>query len=159
MPVTPVDATASSKPGSSDHRSRADDAIARLERYGIDADALDGAGRGALAAGDLRAFEGGAGRRGAGEQAVLRAEHDLGIGADIDDEHVVFGILRRFREHDAGRVGADMAGDAGQDIDIGAGIELEIELVGGPRDRQARWRARRVRRRARSDRCRGTDDA
>ena len=86
MPVTPVAATAASKPGSSDHRSRADDLEARLERDGIDAHALDRAGRGALAATDLRALEGRAGRARAGEQAVAVAEHDLGVGADIDQQ-------------------------------------------------------------------------
>jgi hypothetical protein len=53
----------------------------------VDPDPLDGARRGALARGELRALEGGAGGRGAGEDAVSVAEHDFGIGADIGDEH------------------------------------------------------------------------
>ena len=53
---------------------------------GIDAHALDGAGRGALAAGDLRALEGRAGRARAGEQPLAVAEHDLGVGADVDEQ-------------------------------------------------------------------------
>src|SRR3546814_13450448 len=66
----------------------------------VDAHALDGAGRRALAAGDLRALEGGAGRRRAGQQAVAVAEHDLGIGADVDHQGHLVGLVRRFREED-----------------------------------------------------------
>src|SRR3546814_8332048 len=51
---------------------------ARLQGLGVDAHALDGAGRGALAAGDLRTLEVRAGRRGAGPQAIAVAETDLG---------------------------------------------------------------------------------
>ena len=43
-------------------------------------------GRGALAAADLGALEGRAGRARRGEQAVAVAEHDLGVRADVDDE-------------------------------------------------------------------------
>ena len=64
----------------------ADHLVARLERHGIDAHALDRARRGALAAADLRAFERGPGRTRAGEQPVAIAEHDLGIGADVDQQ-------------------------------------------------------------------------
>ena len=64
----------------------ADHLEARLERLAVDAHALDGAGRGALAGGDLRALEGRAGRRGAGEQPLAVAEHDLGVGADVDEQ-------------------------------------------------------------------------
>ena len=52
----------------------------------VDPHAFDGAGRRALAGGDLRAFEGGAGGRGGREQPARVAEHDLGVGADVDDE-------------------------------------------------------------------------
>ena len=99
----------------------ADDLVARLERDAVDADALDRARRGALSAGDLGALEGRAGRRGAGEQAFPIAQHDLGIGADIDEQRQLVLQVRPLGEHDAGGVGADMAGDAGQDVDIAAG--------------------------------------
>ena len=37
--------------------------------------------------------------------------------------------IRRLGEHDARRVGADMAGDAGQRIDAGAGRDGEPEVA------------------------------
>jgi hypothetical protein len=106
----------------------ADHAVARFQRFRIDADALDGAGGGALAAGDLRALEGRAGGRGGGDGAGRVAEHDLGIGADIDQQHHLVLAVRAFGECRCGRVGADMAGDAGQHIDPGAGVEWDVDL-------------------------------
>ena len=64
----------------------ADHPVARLERVRVDAHPLDRAGRGALAAADLGALEGRAGGARRGEQAVAVAEHDLGVGADVDDQ-------------------------------------------------------------------------
>ena len=64
----------------------ADDLEPRLQRLAVDADALDGAGRGALAAADLGALERGAGRARRREQPVAVAQHDLGVRADVDDE-------------------------------------------------------------------------
>src|ERR1700752_4438262 len=65
---------------------RADDLEARLERDGIDAHALDGAGSRALAAADLRSLEGGTRRARAGEQTLGVSEDDLGVGADVDQQ-------------------------------------------------------------------------
>ena len=85
-PVTRVPA----KPGSSDQASLPIDADPRLERLRVDADPLDRAGRRPLAAADLRALERRAGRARRGEQPLAVAEHDLGVGADVDDEvHLV----------------------------------------------------------------------
>ena len=110
----------------------ADHLEARLQRRAVDAHALDGAGRGALAARHLRALEGRAGRRRAGEQPLAVAEHDLGVGADIDEERdAIAAAVRRLGEHHAGSVGADMAGDAGQRIDEGAGRDGEAEVARG----------------------------
>ena len=92
-----------------------------LEGVPVDAHPLDRAGGGALAAGDLRALEGRPGRRRGGEQPLAIAEHDLGVGADIDDQPELVAKMRRLGQHDAGRVRADMAGDAGQRVDNGAG--------------------------------------
>ena len=123
----------------------ADHLEARLQRRAVDAHALDRARRGALAAGDLRALEGGAGRRGAGEQALAIAEHDLRVGADVDEQRQLVAKVGRLGEHDAGRVGADMAGDAGQRIDEGAGRDVEAEVsrarLVGAVDRQREGRA------------------
>ena len=73
----------------------------RLERHAVDAHALDRARRRALAAGNLRALEGRAGRRGAGEQPLAIAEHDLGVGADVDQKRQLVLEMRALGEHDA----------------------------------------------------------
>ncbi len=109
----------------------------------VDADALDGAGCCALARGELGALEGGAGGRAAGEEAAAVAQHDLGIGADIDHQHHLVLEVRAFGEQHARGVGADMAGDAGQRVDAGGivdrgeadlgGVELD-GAVGGERE-------------------------
>ena len=67
MPVMPVPRVAAAKPGSSDQRSQPMTRKRGSRVDGVDLDPLDGAGGGALARGDLRALEGGAGGRGAGE--------------------------------------------------------------------------------------------
>ena len=74
-------------------------------------------------------FEGRAGRRGAGEQPLAIAEHDFGVGSDIDEKREFVPEIRPLGEHDAGRVGADMAGDAGQRIDERARRDVEPQLA------------------------------
>ena len=68
-----------------------------------------------------------------GEEAattrVAVAEHDLGIGADIDEQHHLVLAMRAFRQRRAGRVGADMAGDAGQHVEPRALVDFEADLV------------------------------
>ena len=108
----------------------ADDAEAGLLGHRVDLDALDGAGGGALAGGDLRPLEGGAGGGGAGEHPLAVAEEDLGVGADVDHEHQLLGAVGRLGEGDGGGVGADVAGDAGQDVDAGVLVQAELDLLG-----------------------------
>ena len=131
MPVTPVAAAASAKPGSSDHCS-----TPMIRNRGssvslVDPDPLDRARRRALAAADLGALERGTRRRRRGEQEVAVAEDDLGVRADVDDELDDLALVGRLGQDHAGRVGADVAGDAGQDVDAGTGVDGEIQL-GGP---------------------------
>ena len=95
-------------------------------------------GGGALSGADLGALEGGAGGRGAGEQPVLVAKLDLGIGADIDDQHQILGFVGRLGEGDGGGVGADMARDAGQDIGAGRRVQGEIQIRGAQVERVRR---------------------
>ena len=97
MPVTPVERDRLGEAFFVRPEIAADHLEARLERRAVDAQALDGARRGALAAADLRALEGGPGRRRASEQPLTVAEHDLGIGADIDDEADLVGEIRGLR--------------------------------------------------------------
>ena len=155
----PSEAVASSEAGIVRPEVRADHLEARLQRLAVDPHPFDRAGRGALAAGNLRALERGAGRRRAGEQALAIAEQDFRVGADVGDQGQLVAQVGRFGERDARRVGADMAGDAGQQIDIGAGRDARARIRRrAPRSRR-RGSARTARRRARSDRGRETDDA
>ncbi len=137
----------------------ADHLVARLQRRAVDAHALDRAGRGALAAGNLRALEGRAGRRRAGEQAISIAQHDLGVGADVDEQRqfvAQIGALgerpcpRRRRRH-------------GRRCRAGRRRRRRGRWRGRVRRRAPRSRrrasARRARRRARSDRAREKDGA
>ncbi len=90
----------------------ADHLEAGLERVAVDAHSLDGAGRGALAAAELRALERRAGGAGGGELAMLVADDDLGVGADVDEQLHGGGAVRALGEDDRRGVGADVAGDA-----------------------------------------------
>ena len=107
----------------------ADDLEPRTQVGRVDAHTFDGARRGALATTDLRALEGGTGRARTGEQALAIAEHDLRIGADIDDQHRLVRRLWRFGQQDGGGVGADVTGDARQQIDVGARVQIEVECA------------------------------
>ena len=113
---------------------RADDPEPRLERRPVDPDPLDRAGRGALAAADLGALEGRPGRARRGEEPALVAEDDLGVGADVDREAHGLRAMRLLGQDHPGRVGADVAGDAGQDVDPAARVEVQVELGGGRAD-------------------------
>ena len=118
-PQTPVTCVPAN-PGSSDHASHPDHADARLERLRIDAHALDRTRGRTLAARDLRALERRPGRARGGEESVAVAEHDLGVRPDVDDEVHLVPEVRALGEDDAGRVGADVTRDAGQDVRTGA---------------------------------------
>ena len=107
----------------------ADHLETRLERRRIDAQPLDGARRGALAATDLRALERRSRRAGAGEQAMAVAEHDLGVGAYIDQQRHFVRQIGPLGQDDARRVGTDMTGDARQHVDARVGVDREIELA------------------------------
>ena len=158
-PVTPKFAVASAKPGSSDQRSqpitlkRGSSVVRSMRTRSI----APGAARWPQEI--CAPFEGGAGRRGAGEQPLAVAEHDFRIGADVDQEPQFVAEIGRLGEHDAGRVGADMAGDAGQRIDKGAGRDVEPDFSGARLIGAVDASARTARRRARSDRGRERGDA
>ena len=128
MPVTPVAAVASANPSFVGPEVAADDLDLSLQRVPVDAYPLDRAGRRALAGFDLRALEGRAGGRRRGQQPLPVAEHDLGIGADIDDQHRFIGPVRGFGQHHASRVGPHVARDAGQHVDARAGVDIEVDV-------------------------------
>ena len=126
-----------------------DDLAPRLERDGVDAHPLDGAGRRPLAAADLRTFEGRAGRAGRGEHTALIAEHDLGVRADVDEQLHGGAAVRTFRQHRRGGVGSNVAGDAWSDVERRVG-QAEFELTGATLDglgRREHERGRAQRRR------------
>ena len=129
-PVMPMAAIASSKPGSSDQRSepmtlKRGSSVSRSMRTRSIAP-----GRRALAAADLRALERGAGGARAGEQALLVAEHDLGIGAHVHQQGHFRGEIRPLGKHHARRIGADVTGDARQHIDPRVAMQFQIDDVG-----------------------------
>ena len=80
---------------------RADDPEARLERLPVDADPLDRARRGPLAAADLGALEGRAGGARGGQQPVLVAEDDLGVRADVHGQAHDLGAVGLLGQDDA----------------------------------------------------------
>ena len=113
-----------------------DHADARLERPGVDADALDRAGRRTLAARDLCALERWAGWARRSEQPVTVTEHDLGVRPDVDDQVHLVAEVRALGEDHAGRVGAHVARDAGQYVDTCTPVNGQAEL--------ARWKSNRL---------------
>ena len=153
IPVMPGRrAMPAAKAGSSDQASTPMTRKRGSSVAAVDPDALDGAGCGALAAGDLGAFEGRAGRARGGQQAALVAEDDLGVRADVDDERHPVRLVGLLGEDDPGRVGADMTGDARQDVDARARVRAQAELRSGRVDRPVRGqRERRPAERGRVD--------
>ena len=59
------------------------------------------------------------------------AEHDFGVGADIDEEGDIVARVGRFGEDHAGGIGADMAGDQRQGVDEGPRRDGKPEVAGG----------------------------
>ncbi len=124
---------------------RADHAETDVERLAVDAHAFDGTSGSALAAADLGALEGRAGRARAGEQAVAIAEHDLRIRAHVDDERDFLEEMRLFGQHHCRSVRPDMARDAGKHVDGRARINLQVQVtrprmqcaIGRERERRA----------------------
>ena len=55
------------------------------------------------------------------------SEHDFGVRSDVDEELEIVPSMRSLGKDRAGGVGADMARDARQQVDLGeAGIEVEV---------------------------------
>ena len=98
MPVTPVLATFGGERGIVRPHVDADHLEPRLERDRVDAHALDRARGGALTRADLRALERRSGRARRRELLMPIAEHDLGVGADVDEQLHVLGPVRSLRQ-------------------------------------------------------------
>ncbi len=134
IPVIPVAAVAAAKPASSDHRSQPMTLKRGSSVPGSMRTPLDGSRRGTLAAADLGALESRTGRTGAGEQAFAVAQHDLGIGADVDQQRDRIGQVGPLGQHHARRIGADVPGDARQHVDAGIAVNRQVQLDGPQRD-------------------------
>ncbi len=89
----------------------------RLEAGRIDAHAFDRARRGPLTGADLRPLERRSRRARCRVLTIAIAEHDLGVGADVDQQLHVLGPMRSLGQDRAGGVGPDVAGDARSDVD------------------------------------------
>ena len=128
-------AVASAKPGLVRPELRADDPEPRLERLPVDPHPLDRARRGPLAAADLGALEGRA--RSGLEAASRKSRLPRTISAFVPTSTTSSTTslsVGRLGEDDPGRVGPDVAGDARQDVDAGAGMRPELQLRGADAD-------------------------
>ncbi len=100
----------------------------RLERLAIDPHAFDGARRGALPAADLGTLERRPGRARRGVLAGAVAEHDLGVGADVDEQLHRVAAVRALGEHRGRGVGTDVTGDARPGVERRGG-QVEVEVA------------------------------
>ncbi len=104
------------------------------QRGSVDAHPLDGTSSCSLTARDLGTLEGRAGGARRGELALRAAEHDLGIGADVDEQLPLVAAVRAFGEHRRRGVGTNVTGDARTDEDPrGRELQSEIDRSGSHR--------------------------
>ena len=107
---------------------------AQVERAAVDLDDLDGAVGGAHAAADLRRLERRAGRRRRREDALLAAERDLAVRADVDEQAQPLVAVHAGRE----QAGHDVAADVGAERREHHGGRLRVDgdaEVGGAQAR------------------------
>ena len=107
---------------------RPDDPHPWCQGGAIDADPLDCADGRALATADLRTLERRAGGARCREDCIDRTQDDLGVGADVDQQLGMRGAMRSFGENRGCGVGADVTGDARQEVD-GRVRESDVEIV------------------------------
>ena len=118
-------------------RGVVDRAKRRLAGVGVDPDVFDGAGARPHAVPHAAALEGGAGRAGAGDQPVLGAQHDLAVGADVDEQREPVGGVEPGADHAGGDVAADVAAHRRHDVHARLRVRAQAELVGGELGRHA----------------------
>ena len=116
----------------------ADDLEPGLPGAPIDPHPLHRAGGGPLAAADLGALEGRAGRAGRGQHPFPVAQHDLGVGAHVHHQHGLLGSVGPLGQGGRGRVGADVAGDARPHVQRGVG-QVDPDVGGPSPARPRRW--------------------
>ncbi len=103
----------------------ADDLEAHVERLRVDADALDGARGGPHAELDVGAFEGRAGGARGGQHPRAVAQHELAVGADVEDQQHFVLLVGLFGDDHAYVVRPDEAGLDRQDVQAAAPAELQ----------------------------------
>ena len=79
----------------------------------------------------LCALEGGPGGAGGGEHPTVACQHDLGVGAHVDDQPHSFTQMRAGGEHDGGGVGTHMPCYARQHVDPGGRVCHQVQPCGG----------------------------
>ncbi len=124
--------------------------VTRLQGHRVDAHALNRTGRGALTAADLRAFKRRAGGAGAGQHALVIAQHNLGIGSHIHQQSHRRIQVRPLGQDHSGGIGTHMTGDTGQHINTGVAVDREVNFRGPQGDgavgRQRKRRAAQLHR-------------
>ena len=125
-----------------------------VERVAVDLDALDRAVGGPHPAVDLGGLEGRTGGRRRGQHAVDRAQRDLAVGADVDEQPQPPVAGQAGGEHAGDDVAADVGAQRGEHVRRGARVHGDAE-VGRPHGREARaWRRRTAPSTAARDRSR-----
>ena len=105
--------------------------------------ALDGAVGGPHATADLAALERGSGGSRRAKHALRRAEHDLAVGADVDED-AQFVLTREAGGNHAGDdVGAHVRPDERKSLDIATRVDVEPRLTGRDIERLLKGRRER----------------
>ena len=68
-----------------------------------------------------------------GEHTISSAEDDLGVRADVDEELDAVSAMGSLGQDRGRGVGADVSGDARQEVDLGEPC-VDVELTSGRRD-------------------------
>ena len=110
--------------------------------FGVDLHPFDRAEGRAHAAVDSSSLERGPGRAGAADQELGIADHQLAVGADVEEETDVGRIRRQIGAQQSGRdVAAQVASHARGLEDPGVRVDIELQF-GGPERRRLEQRRR-----------------
>ena len=96
----------------------------------MDVKIFNGAGGGPHAVADAAALKGRAGGTGGAHQPVLVADHDLAVGADVDEQAHLLGFDHLAGMHPGNDIAAHIAGDAGVEKEADAGVGMDPERRG-----------------------------
>ena len=128
---------------------RADHLERWFECLAVDPHTFDGARRRTLPAADLRTLERRTGRARRGVLAGAVAEHDLGVGADVDEQLHRVATVRALGEQGRRRVGADVTGDARpgverrrRQVEVEVARQADHGLIGRQHERRRPERCR-----------------